>query len=47
MWLTFTNLRETNGDTALRNVLKGGVSIRQASRLTGISIGVIRRIGHD
>ena len=34
-------------DPALRKVLKGGVSIRQASRLTGISTGMIRKFSKD
>ena len=41
----FQGLAMEKRDAALREALKGGVSIRQASRLTGISIGVIRKIG--
>ncbi|MBQ7183145.1 MAG: transposase [Clostridia bacterium] len=43
----FQNLEREKRDAALGKALKEGVSIRQASRLTGISIGVIRRIVHD
>ena len=43
----FQGLEKDKRDTALRKALKGGVSIRQASRLTGISIGVIRKIQRD
>ncbi len=39
-------LEKSKRDAALRKALKGGVSIRQASRLTGISIGVIRPFVH-
>ena len=39
----FQKLERNKQDSALRKVLKGGVSIRQASRLTGISIGMIRK----
>ena len=35
---------QTRMNAALRQAWKGGVSIRQASGLTGIRIGVIRRI---
>ena len=41
----FQSLEKDKRDAALRKALKGGVSIRQASRLTGISIGLIRKIG--
>ena len=40
----FQRLERDKRDAALRKALKEGVSIRQASRLTGISIGVIRKI---
>ena len=40
----FQMLERGKRDAALGKALKGGVSIRQASRLTGISIGVIRKI---
>ena len=39
----FQELERNKRATALRKILKRGVSIRQASRLTGISIGVIRK----
>ncbi len=39
----FQRLEKVKRDEVLRKVLKEGVSIRQASRLTGISIGVISR----
>ncbi len=39
----FQRLERDRRDAALREALKGGVSIRQASRLTGVSIGVIRK----
>ena len=42
----FQRLESGKRDAALRKALKGGVSIRQASRLTGISIRVIRKISH-
>ena len=41
----FQSLGRGKRDAALRKALKEGVSIRQASGLTGISTGVIRRIG--
>ena len=40
----FQMMERGKRDAALGKALKGGVSIRQASRLTGISIGVIRKI---
>ena len=40
----FQRLERDKRDAALRKALNEGVSIRQASRLTGISIGVIRKI---
>ncbi len=43
----FQMLERDKRDAALRRVLKDGGSIRQASRLTGISIGVIRRLMRD
>ena len=39
----FQGLERSRRDAVLRKALKEGVSIRQASRLTGISIGVISR----
>ncbi len=39
----FQSLEKVKRDAALRKIMKGSVSIRQASRLTGVSIGVIRR----
>ncbi len=38
----FQRLERDRRDAALREALKGGASIRQASRLTGVSFGVIR-----
>ena len=40
----FQRLERGNRDAVLRKAMKGGVSIRQASRLTGLSIGVIYRV---
>ena len=40
----FQRLEKSKRDAVLRKALKEGVSIRQASRLAGISIGVISRI---
>ena len=42
----FQRLEKDKRDEALRKALKKGVSIRQASRLTGISIGVIRKFSN-
>ena len=39
----FQGLERSKRDEVLRKALKEGVSIRQASRLTGISVGVIYR----
>ncbi len=39
----FQELERSKRDEVLRKALKGGISIRQASRLTGISVGVIYR----
>ena len=39
----FRGLERSKRDEVLRKALKEGVSIRQASRLTGISVGVIYR----
>jgi hypothetical protein len=39
----FQSLERSKRDEVLRKALKGGISIRQASRLTGISVGVIYR----
>ena len=39
----FQRLERGKRDEVLRKALKEGVSIRQASRLTGISVGVIYR----
>ncbi len=43
----FQRMERGKRDAVLRKALKEGVSIRQASRLTGISIGVICRIAKD
>ena len=43
----FQGLERGKRDEVLRKALKEGVSIRQASRLTGISIGVIAKLGND
>ncbi len=43
----FQMLERDKRDDTLRRILKDGVSIRQASRLTGISVGVIRRLMRD
>ena len=43
----FQRLERGKRDEVLRKALKEGVSIRQASRLTGISIGVIAKLGND
>ncbi len=43
----FQRLERDNRDAALGKALKEGVSIRQASRLTGISIGVIRKLSNS
>ena len=40
----FQNLEVTKRDKYLKKLRENGVSIRQLSRLTGISIGVIRKI---
>ncbi len=40
----FQGLERSKRDEILRKALKEGVSIRQASRLTGISVGVISRV---
>ena len=40
----FQGLERSKRDEVLRKALKEGVSIRQASRLTGISVGVIYRV---
>ena len=37
-------MERSKRDAVLRKALKEGVSIRQASRLTGISVGVIYRV---
>ena len=42
----FQRLERSKRDEVLRKALKGGISIRQASRLTGISVGVIYRAGN-
>ncbi len=39
----FQSLEKEKRDAALRKALKRGVSIRQASRLTGVSPGVVRK----
>ena len=41
----FQNLEVTKRDKYLKKLRENGVSIRQLSRLTGMSIGVIRKIG--
>ncbi len=38
----FQRLERDRRDAALREALKGGASLRQTSRLTGVSFGVIR-----
>ena len=43
----FQRMEKGKRDEVLRKAMKEGVSIRQASRLTGISIGVICRIAKD
>ena len=40
----FQRMERGKRDEVLRKVLKEGASIRQVSRLTGISIGVIYRV---
>ena len=43
----FQRMEKGKREEVLRKAMKEGVSIRQASRLTGISIGVICRIAKD
>ena len=44
----FLKLDAAARETALISMLKAGISIRQASRLTGISFGIVRRLyGRD
>jgi transposase len=39
----FQKLPVRERDTALRKLLDAGVSIRQASRITGVSFGIVRK----
>ena len=41
----FQGLDAVKRDKCLKNLRENGVSIRQLSRLTGVSIGVVRKIG--
>ena len=36
-------LRSVGQNAALSKLLKKGVSIRQASRITGVSVGIVRK----